>query len=383
MTGKLLSLFVVSVLIANAQGFTFKNKYPAQWAIPPTNTPQVQQWMAEVNAHPLVNLPIIKTDKDGNPIIPKSLPSNACDWTYNLCINKDITVCPSGYWGLTFDDGPTPHSTKLYDFLKTTNTKATLFYIGSNVVAYPDVAQRACADSHQIAVHTWSHHAITSLTNEQFVAEVKYTEMAIKEVCGVTPKYFRPPFGDIDNRIRSLLTAMGYVSVIWDLDTNDWQMPPGGQRTEAQVDADFAKWIAAHPQDKTGHIVLEHELYDTTVSAAIKNIPAVQAVWKTVPVSTCLNDAHPYAEKNVTLPTIASPSSIAKPNNATSSTAAVSSAAASPDAVAATAASSSAAAAAAVSPTSTPSPSSAETGSGMASTAALAAWVIMSAVFLT
>lgn len=94
-------------------------------------------------------------------------------------------------WGLTYDDGPTTFSPQLYDVLDTTDQKATLFYIGSNVVTNPEIARRACGAGHQIAVHTWSHNPSTTLTNEQFVAEVKYTEMAIKELCGFTPTYFR------------------------------------------------------------------------------------------------------------------------------------------------------------------------------------------------
>jgi peptidoglycan/xylan/chitin deacetylase (PgdA/CDA1 family) len=36
---------------------------------------------------------------------------------------------------------------------------------------------------------------MTSLTNEQVVAELKWTEKAIFDVIGVTPLYWRPPFG--------------------------------------------------------------------------------------------------------------------------------------------------------------------------------------------
>ncbi|KAG0375541.1 hypothetical protein BGX24_008966, partial [Mortierella sp. AD032] len=113
-----------------------------------------------------------------------------------------------------------------------------------------------------------------------------------------------PPYGDIDDRIRGLLWAMGYTSVIWDYDTNDWQMAPGGTRTMSEVDAAFAQWIAAAPTDKTGHMVLEHELYQNTVDAAIANLPKVQSTWKTMPVSACMNDAHPYHEQNITLATM-------------------------------------------------------------------------------
>lgn len=39
---------------------------------------------------------------------------------------------------------------------------------------------------------------LTSLTNEQIVAELGWTRKAIKAVLGVTPLTMRPPYGDIE-----------------------------------------------------------------------------------------------------------------------------------------------------------------------------------------
>ncbi|KAF9385997.1 chitin deacetylase [Podila verticillata] len=278
--------------------------YPPVDVVAPTDTPLVKQWLAELNLTAVPVFPVTKFSAAGDLLNPTSVPAAACDWTVTNCINKDIINCPKGVWGLTYDDGPTTFSPQLYDVLDSTDQKATLFYIGSNVVTNPEIARRACGAGHQIAVHTWSHNPSTTLTNEQFVAEVKYTEMAIKELCGFTPTYFRPPYGDIDNRIRGLLTQMGYTSVIWDIDTNDWMMAPGGTRTEAQVDTAFDQWVAGANNLTVGHVCLEHELYQTSVTSAITNLPKIQKTWKAMPVSACVNDPHPYHEKNITLATL-------------------------------------------------------------------------------
>ncbi|KAG0359887.1 hypothetical protein BC939DRAFT_487660 [Gamsiella multidivaricata] len=284
---------------------TFANEYPTQDVVAPTDTPLVKQWLSELNLTDVASLPLVPFTSGGDPQNPKAIPADACDWTETNCINKDLTVCPLGVWGLTYDDGPTTFSSQLYDFLDKTEQKATLFYIGSNVIENWQSARRACAAGHHIAVHTWSHNPSTSLTNEQFVAEIKYTELAIKELCGFTPKYFRPPYGDIDNRIRGLLWAMGYTSVIWDYDTDDWELPPGGgPMTPEGVDQEFKTWISNAHNDTTGHITLQHELYQNTVDAAIRNLPQVQATWKAMPVSACMNDATPYRETNITLATM-------------------------------------------------------------------------------
>lgn len=60
--------------------------------------------------------------------------------------------------------------------------------IGANVLRAPLAAQRALADGHTLCSHTWSHPAMTSLSNEQVVAELYWTLRVIKEVAGVTVK---------------------------------------------------------------------------------------------------------------------------------------------------------------------------------------------------
>jgi peptidoglycan/xylan/chitin deacetylase (PgdA/CDA1 family) len=40
---------------------------------------------------------------------------------------------------------------------------------------------------------TWSHPQLTTLTNEQIVAELGWTRKIIKDVIGVTTLTFRPP----------------------------------------------------------------------------------------------------------------------------------------------------------------------------------------------
>jgi peptidoglycan/xylan/chitin deacetylase (PgdA/CDA1 family) len=53
------------------------------------------------------------------------------------------------------------------------------------------------------------------LTTDQVVAELGWARKAIKDVLGVTPTLMRPPYGDIDDRVRAISLAMGMVPVIW------------------------------------------------------------------------------------------------------------------------------------------------------------------------
>jgi peptidoglycan/xylan/chitin deacetylase (PgdA/CDA1 family) len=103
----------------------------------------------------------------------------------------------------------------LLQILKEHNAKATFFVMGSNVVRNADILKQEVADGHHIASHTWSHHPLTTLTNEQIVAEVKWSEKAVRDITGLQMKYIRPPYGDIDERVRGVLKKLGYTVVDW------------------------------------------------------------------------------------------------------------------------------------------------------------------------
>lgn len=61
-----------------------------------------------------------------------------------------------------------------YDLLAAQNPPqlASVYYIGVNVLSHPEEAQRGYTQGLAIGVHTWSHHSMTTLTNEQVFAEL-------------------------------------------------------------------------------------------------------------------------------------------------------------------------------------------------------------------
>lgn len=123
-----------------------------------------------------------------------------CWWTCTGCTREtDITQCPDkNHWGLTYDDGPSFHTSDLLDFLDQNKLKSTFFVVGSRALSFPDILQTQYMTEHQISVHTWSHPQLTTLTTEQVIAELGWAKKIIKDVLGVTPNTMRPPYGDIE-----------------------------------------------------------------------------------------------------------------------------------------------------------------------------------------
>ena len=248
------------------------------------------------------------------PLTPKTTPD--CWWTFSGCdtskhpkIPNDLIQCPEpDTWGLTFDDGPNCTHNAFYDFLQQNNQKATMFYIGSNVLDWPLEAQRGIVDGHHICVHTWSHQYMTAFPDEQVFAELYYTAKAIKDIVGVTPTCWRPPFGDIDDRVRAIATGLGLESVLWTDDTDDWKILPLGTLPTASIDANYASIIAketAGPSAGQGNIVLTHEINGHTMEEFMAQYPKIKAVFKhIVPLTACMNKTNPYPEA-ITYPNFA------------------------------------------------------------------------------
>jgi hypothetical protein len=86
-------------------------------------------------------------------------------WTIRQCTTPKIAGLPADVssvpepltMGYGFDDGPNCTHNAFYSYLASQNQKATMYYIGSNVLDWPLEAQRALADGHEICARTcWS-----------------------------------------------------------------------------------------------------------------------------------------------------------------------------------------------------------------------------------
>lgn len=105
-----------------------------------------------------------------------------CWWTYHNCVTPKLAGLPMDVssvpepltMGYGFDDGPNCSHNAFYDFLSEQKQKATMFYIGSNVMNWPLEGQRGLADGHEICAHTWSHRYMTAFQSEDAFAELYY-----------------------------------------------------------------------------------------------------------------------------------------------------------------------------------------------------------------
>lgn len=127
---------------------------------------------------------------------------------------------------LTFDACPTgkpdEYDEKVVEVLLREKAPATLFMSGRWVEKNPDKA-KFLADQPQfeIAAHSYYHPHMTEKPDNRDLRELRRTQSVIRKVTGKTPKYFRPPFGEVDERVAKLAAQAGLVTVQYDIASGD------------------------------------------------------------------------------------------------------------------------------------------------------------------
>ena len=164
---------------------------------------------------------------------------------------------------LTFDDGPHPVYTKiLLDGLAERGAKASFFVTGENAEKYPELILRMQKEGHLIGNHTYSHIQLTSNNREAFRQELISTNEVLKEITGAEPIFVRPPYGSWDKGFEQELNMF---PVLWNIDPLDWC-------------SHNAECIAAKVVENAGDgdIILMHDYYDTSVTAALEVVDVLQ-----------------------------------------------------------------------------------------------------------
>lgn len=165
------------------------------------------------------------------------------------------------YIAWTVDDGADPEVVRAYaEFSRRTGTRLTFFINGQ----YPAFRQHrdlllplVKSGQLQIANHTYSHAALTSLTDEQIVRELTRNDEEIMRLFGVSSKpYFRPPYGYYDERVLAAAASCGFTRpVLW-----YGSLADSSNISSAEVYAYAEKYALAQ------HIVIGHLNYRGVVS---------------------------------------------------------------------------------------------------------------------
>lgn len=165
------------------------------------------------------------------------------------------------YIALTFDDGPRRETTaRLLDGLRERGASATFFLVGEEIAGNEDLVRRMAEEGHQVGNHTWSHVRLAESASETAGQEVRRTEEILEETLGGDEYWIRPPYGLVDEGME-----ISVPMVKWSVDPRDWEKRNTAQVTQAVLrDA------------RPNAIILLHDIYPTSVEAALRIVDALQ-----------------------------------------------------------------------------------------------------------
>jgi cellulose synthase/poly-beta-1,6-N-acetylglucosamine synthase-like glycosyltransferase/peptidoglycan/xylan/chitin deacetylase (PgdA/CDA1 family) len=178
---------------------------------------------------------------------------------------------------LTFDDGPDPKWTpKVLAVLRENDAHGTFFVVGSEVARYPEMTKRIVADGNELGLHTFTHPNMQRIAPWRRTLELSQTQVAIAQAAGVHTNLVRFPYSskadaidDVNWQLVQDAGRQGYLVVVNDLDSEDWQRPG-----VAQILRNSA------PPAATSAVILFHDAGGDraeTVAALKRYIPMMKA----------------------------------------------------------------------------------------------------------
>jgi peptidoglycan/xylan/chitin deacetylase (PgdA/CDA1 family) len=165
-----------------------------------------------------------------------------------------------GYVYLTFDDGPSKHTSLILNYLRKHNVPATFFVIPGN--SSSQLLNMILKDGHAIGVHTFSHDYYEIYSSvEAFLADFKKAYDLIYKQTGVKPEIFRFPGGsrnsynnDVRKEIVAEMTRRGFVHFDWNVDSKDY-----ADATWTQMYNTVLKEVAENTAKGYRSIILMHD----------------------------------------------------------------------------------------------------------------------------
>lgn len=158
---------------------------------------------------------------------------------------------------LTFDDGPHPETTRrLLEGLKERGVCATFFLMGQNIEGNEGLVKEMEADGHLIGNHSYSHKQLTKAGAAVVCESIQETSRIIEGITGKSPDYLRPPYGDWNEELDS---QVDMTTVLWTVDSLDWKYRNSGK---------IVRRVLKEVED--GDIILMHDIFDTSVDAALE-----------------------------------------------------------------------------------------------------------------
>lgn len=154
----------------------------------------------------------------GNELIVPVNTTNDTPFYHGVRGRNQIALTINVDWGEEF----------IPNILKTLEEKGievTFFVTGYWAEKNKEILTLMAEKGHEIGNHGFTHEHPLSLSRDELIELIKKNEELIFQITGQRTRLFAPPYGEIDSRITSTASSIGYSTIMWSADTVDWQRP--------------------------------------------------------------------------------------------------------------------------------------------------------------
>ncbi len=171
---------------------------------------------------------------------------------------------------LTFDAGyENGNVAKILDILKDECIEGAFFILNNLIDKNPELVRRMANEGHLVCNHTANHKDMTTLTNDEMLANLARLESKYRDCTGLEmAKIFRFPEGRYSKEKILLCESAGYKTVFWSMAYDDWD----NARQPSSASAIKKLLATTH----NGAIILLHPTSSTNVEV----LPVLIKTWK-------------------------------------------------------------------------------------------------------
>ena len=101
------------------------------------------------------------------------------------------------------------------------DVKVTFFMTGYFMRTFTEEAQKILAAGHEIANHSRSHQHMKTMAPSDILEQITTPTEDAERLFGVTPRLFRPPYGEYDTEVTSVARAEGQEVIMWSATAHD------------------------------------------------------------------------------------------------------------------------------------------------------------------
>ena len=184
------------------------------------------------------------------------------------------------------------------DFFKKNNIKVTFFFLAFELIKnkWVKVVNRAKNEGHVIASHNFHHSDILkdlkNKSNEEIIKYFSWSNLLFYRKTGIYPRFFRPPYGEIDEKLAKRITKLtGMKVILWNLDTMDWLHIRKGHNPNNILKA-FDEGL---DRGESSYISLQHDKKESDLKEDLKRLEKIikkikKKGYNFVTLDKCLNE---------------------------------------------------------------------------------------------